>query len=110
MKRSIDFFGRMLEFAVKNPEVSPDRLLVINMRKETFDKILTPARMEIIRTIKKKNPKSVGSLAKLLKRPVEAVSRDLRILENYSILEFIRIGKIKKPKIEKEMILIPLNY
>lgn len=110
MKRSIELFNKMIDFAVQNPEISPDRVLVINLKKETFNKILSPARMEIIRAVKEKKPKTIMDLAKSLGRPMESVSRDLRILENYGIMEYIRSGKTKKPKIEKEMILIPLTY
>ncbi len=102
--------SRMIDFALEKPELSPSKILVISLSKKTSDKVFTPGRMDLVRTIKNDKPKSVSNLAKLVKRPIEAVSRDLRILENYGILEFVRSGKTKKPKIDKEMILIPLNY
>ena len=110
MKNSIEIVSKMIDFAIENPEASPDRVLVINMKKDTFEKLLTPSRMEIIRTIKRTNPQTVGELARKIKRPMESVSRDLRILESYGILELIKTGKTKSPKIKKEMILIPLTY
>lgn len=110
MKKGLGFFEKMIDFSVKYPELSPDRVLVINMKKETFSKVLTPSRMEIIKTIKKNSPESVMQLAEQLNRPIESISRDLGVLERYGILEFVIGGKTKKPKIEKEMILIPLNY
>ena len=108
--KSLQLFEKMIDFAVENPELSPDRILIINLKKKTFNKVLTPARMEIIKAIKETKPKTVMDLAGYLGRPLESVSRDLKILENYGILEFIRTGKTKMPKIEKEMILIPLDY
>lgn len=108
MKDSIKMFGKMIDFALQDPEGSPDRVLVINMRKDAFEMILTPARMEIINAIRENKPKTVGNLAKYLKRPIESVSRDLKILENYGILGLTRTGRTKTPRIEKEMILIPL--
>ena len=108
MKSSVKLFEKLLDFAVENPEISPDRLIIVNLRKDAFNKLFTPSRMDIIRTIKESNPKTVRDLANHLGRPLESVSRDLKILENYGILEFIRSGRTKKPKIDKEMILIPL--
>ncbi|HLC77164.1 MAG TPA: hypothetical protein VJH04_03080 [archaeon] len=102
--------SRMIDFALENPELSPSKVLVINLGKNTLEKVLTPSRMNLIRTIRESNPKSVSNLARLVKRPIEAVSRDLSILENYGIMEFVRNGKTKKPKIENDMILIPLTY
>lgn len=110
MKASVKLFGKLLDFAVENPEVSPDKLIIMDLKKETFNKLFTPSRIDIIYAIKEIKPETVNELAKYLKRPLESVSRDLRILESYGILEFVRSGKTKKPKIEKEMILIPLAY
>ena len=110
MKDSIKMFDKMIDFALQYPDASPDRVLVINIKKETFEKILSPARMNIIRAVKETKPKTVKELASYLKRPLESVSRDLGVLESYGILEFIRHGKTKTPKIEKKMILIPLVY
>lgn len=108
-KKSLEMFDRMVEYALKNPEASPDRLLVLSMKQETLDKIFTPKRMEIMRTIKSKNPSSVGVLAKEVNRPVESVSRDLKILENYGLLGLTQEGKRKKPTLERDALLVPLT-
>jgi len=76
---------------------------------KSLEKILTPGRMELLRTITEKKPKSVGELAKSVKRPLESVSRDLGILTNYGLLSLIKVGKTKKPEIEKDMLMIPLK-
>jgi len=101
--------SRMIDFALEKPELAPSRLLVINMGKENLEKILTPARMELVRTVKENKPESVGELAKMVKRPVESVSRDLKILENYGLLAFVQVGKHKRPKIEKDVLMVPLT-
>lgn len=76
---------------------------------KNIEKILTPKRMELIRSIKGKKPKSIGDLSKRLKRPPESVSRDLRILHSYGFLEFIQIGKQKIPRITKDLLMVPLT-
>jgi len=45
----------------------------------------------------------VIELSMIVKRRQEAVSRDLTILHNYGVLEFARIGKTRKPIVEKDI-------
>lgn len=105
----IELFGNLIENAIKHPELTPDRVVIISLSEEEKNRILTPERLKLIRTIKKHNPKSVGKLAKLVDRRVDAVSRDLKILQNYGFLELLQIGKVKRPKIEKDILIIPLT-
>lgn len=109
MRKSLELMNKMIDYALENPEASPDRILIIDMDKKTWENIITPSRIELIRIISQKNPKSVGELAKLVNRPVESISRDLKILENYEILELIQIGKMKKPVIKKDVLMVPLT-
>lgn len=109
MDRTDRMVSRMIDFALEKPELAPSRVLVINLSKSTLEKVLTPGRMNLVRKIREKKPKSVGELAKLMNRPIESVSRDLRILENYGLLSLVQIGKIKKPEIDKDVLMIPLN-
>lgn len=101
--------NRMIDFALEKPELAPSRVLIINLSKKSLEKILTPCRMGLIRTIIGKKPKSVGALAKIVNRPVESVSRDLKILENYGLLAFVQSGRQKVPEIEKDVLMIPLT-
>ena len=109
MKESVKLLDKMLEAAIRHPEITPDRVLIISMDKERMAGILTPARLQLIETIKQKQPESVGELCELTKRPIESVSRDLSVLNNYGILEFVQVGRIKRPVIEKDMLLVPLT-
>ncbi len=109
MGKGLELFTKMVKFSVEYPDLAPDRLLIIDMGKETFEKILSSSRLELIRAINEKSPKSVGELAEILDRPVESISRDLKILSNYGILKLIQVGKVKRPVIEKDMLLVPLT-
>lgn len=109
MNKTDKMVSRMIDFALERPELSPSRVLVVSLSKGTLEKILTPGRIDLIREMREKKPESVGELAELVKRPLESVSRDLNILENYGILSLVKSGKTKKPEIEKDMIMIPLN-
>lgn len=108
-KESIKMFDKMLDFAVKHPDITPDRVLVISMKEDTLKTIFTQSRIELIKTVKSKSPHSVGELADMLDRPVESVSRDLKILENYGLLELVQVGKLKQPVVEKDTLLIPIT-
>ncbi len=107
--KGIEVYSKLVDFAIEHPELAPDRVLVIHGNKKEFKKILSPSRLELIEIIREKDFQSVGEVAKYVNRPVESVSRDLKILSNYGILELVRIGKRKKPVIEKDMLLIPLT-
>ena len=109
INKGLELFSNLVNFSVEYPDLAPERVLIMDMSKESFEKILSPSRLDLIRTINMKNPKSVGELADILDRPVESISRDLKILSNYGILELVQIGKTKKPVIEKDMLLVPLT-
>lgn len=98
----------MLMEGLKHPELMPERLVVISFSEQEKNNILTPARLGLIRNIRERNPESVKALAGIVKRRVDAVSRDLKVLGNYGLLEFVRNGKHKAPKVQKEALLIPL--
>ncbi len=102
-------FSRMIDYALERPQSAPSRVLVVSLTKSNIEKILTPARVEIVRTIVKEKPKTVGALVRLLKRPKESVSRDLRILSNYGLLSFVQAGREKTPRVEKDVITMPLT-
>ena len=109
MDRIDRMVSRMIDFALEKSEIAPSRVLIISLSKKSLEKVLTPCRMDLVRTIGEKKPKSVGELARAVKRPLESVSRDLRILENYGLLSLAKVGKIKKPEIEKDVLMIPLR-
>lgn len=100
---------RMIDYALKKPGDAPSRVLIVNFSKTSIDKILTPARTEILRAIMQKKPETVGELVKDLRRPKEAVSRDLKILENYGLISSTKSGRQKRPKVEKDIIAMPLK-
>ena len=71
-------------------------------------RVATPARMELLREVESRPPKSVGELARRLGRPIEAVSKDLRVLSGYGLLEMAKEGRIKRPRVEKDLLVVPL--
>lgn len=106
---SMELFDKLIDFALEYPELAPDRVIVMSLSKKTLEKVLTPARMQLIRMIKDRKPRSVSQLAKIAGRPIQSVSRDLRILSFYGFLEFDRVKKQRIPKIEKDILIVPLT-
>ena len=105
-KHGFEDMERILEFQLRYPEIAPERVVILELNQETLSRIFTPARIELIRAIKKYQPNTVNILCKIVKRGKESVSRDLKILENYGILDMIRSGKTKKPVYAKEAIIL----
>ncbi len=97
-------FKAMLE----DPEGTPDKVLFLDLSKEKLSMLFSPAKLEILKKLKEKKFGSVGGLAKELNRPVESVSKDLKLLQAYGLLELVQKGKQKIPKLEKELLIMPI--
>ena len=70
---------------VKNRKTKSEERIVLTSISD-LNKIITPARLKLIRTIKKKNPKSISVLAKLLGRDRANVYRDHKYLEGLGLI------------------------
>lgn len=80
---------------------------------EDMAKVLTPNRVELLETIKKKNPESIYELAKLVGRDQGNVTKDVNLLQKEG---FIKIEKTKEgrekaePKVEEEGIEMLIKF
>jgi len=70
-----------------------------------FD-VLTEKRVQILRTIRKSEPCSIRELAKIVDRNISNVFEDLKLLDNFDLIDFIQDGRKKKPVIKHETIII----
>lgn len=57
---------------------------------EGFRKALTPKRLELLRFIKDKQPKSLQELSRLTKRDMKSIVTDIEILENLDLIDMRR--------------------
>tara|TARA_Y100000310_G_scaffold342430_1_gene445664 strand:- start:5 stop:379 length:375 start_codon:yes stop_codon:yes gene_type:complete len=74
---------------------------------EVMRKILTPRRIELLKIIKHKHPKSIYELAKLLGRDPKSVNTDITILHQLGMLDLEHITKgreIIKPIVDYDKI------
>lgn len=62
-------------------------------------KFLTPKRLELLRVIRHKKPRSIYELAKLVDRTSENVNTDLKFLEQLGFVEVTKVKEIRKKSI-----------
>jgi len=65
--------------------------------KELAKKILTEKRIEIIETVQEEKVESIRDLCRKLDRDQSIVTRDLKLLKKYGIIEFNKEGNSKVP-------------
>ncbi|HIH21820.1 MAG: helix-turn-helix domain-containing protein [Candidatus Diapherotrites archaeon] len=70
--------------------------------------IVSSERLRLMKALSEEKGASINKIAKKLKRPREAVSRDLHLLEQKGFVRLERKGKEIKPKIQLEKIVIPI--
>ena len=108
INKKFDMFIKFLERALDVPEIFPDEVIFLPLTDDEWKMIFTERRIELIKTITEKKPKSVNELAKLLKRHQEAISRDLKYLQNMGLIKIEQKGKNRFPMINKKLIVTPL--
>lgn len=59
---------------------------------ESFRQFFTAKRLELLRVIKHRNPKSIYELAKLTKRDFKSVVSDIKILEKYNMIDTKKVA------------------
>jgi len=109
MSKADELFSKMIDLAIERPEMVPEKVLFITGDMESISKILSPARMKLMAVISRKKPKNIGELAEEVGRPLQSVSRDLAVLRGWGFIEFVRSGREKTVRLEKDMIMIPLT-
>lgn len=108
----LDSFIGFVRDLVRHPEKLnkyPNESLVLPLDRRDASEIFTPKRMELVTVIKEKHPDKVHDLADLVRRDINSVLRDLRILEKHGIVFLEKTGRTVRPVVEREVILIPLT-
>ena len=62
-------------------------------------KFLTSKRLQLLRVIRYKKPKSIYELAKIVKRTPENVNTDIKFLEQLGFVEVTRIKDVRKKSV-----------
>jgi len=107
-KEAMDLIWRMIEDSLERPELYPDRLTVIALSDAIKSRVFTPGRLQLIKALREKPALSVSDLAKRVRRPLASVSRDLKVLQAYGVVELRRNGRVTVPTLIPTHIVIPL--
>jgi len=83
-----------------------DRFAVISLSEEEQGRLITPKRLELIRTLRDRGELTVSQLAELLDRRLDTISRDLKALAKHGIVEFKREGRTKRVRLATDIILL----
>jgi predicted transcriptional regulator len=78
---------------------------------DTMRSILTNKRLLILKTIKKKNPKSIYELAKILERDIKNINQDLKLLSDVGLVTLEKMETDKKrviPHVDYSKILLEI--
>ena len=108
LNSKFDAVKSLIDRTIENPNLIPDNVVVFALTDEEITQIITKKRLELIETIKKKKPATINKLAEMVKRRVEAVDRDIKLLEEFELISLERHGREVTPKIIKEAIILPL--
>jgi len=105
----LELFRGMIEEAMERPDLYPDRLTVIALSDALKAKLFTPRRLQLIAALQDRPVASISELAERLKRPVASVSRDIRVLHAYGLVDLKQEGRSKAPVLIPTHIVIPLG-
>lgn len=79
---------------------------VHTLRRDTAEQVLTEERMRLIKEIATGDVESVRDLARRTGRNVSIVSRDLKTLVEADVVEYEKVGNMKKPVLAHENIFV----
>jgi len=99
---------RFFDEVWQKPDKFPNKSVVLSLRDEEITRIFTKKRLQLIRIIQTKKITFLSELTKLTKRELPAIDRDLKILEGFGIGELEKVGRIIKPSVKKELLIVPL--
>lgn len=105
-RAGLELFGELVQRAFRDPEGTPDRLTVISLADEEQDRLITPRRLELIRTLRDRGELTISELASEVGRRLDVVSRDLHALAKHGIIELDREGRTKRVRLATELILL----
>lgn len=92
----------------KHPKKTPGKVLLLSLSKEELPKLFTKKRLELVELIKRRSGATMSQIAKITKRELSAVERDLKILEGLGIVTLNKTGRDVRPSIDKEVLILPL--
>ena len=104
----MEIFNELKRISKQFEELS--NAIVFNPFNDDFMDLFTKKRIELIKEIMRSNPKSIRELAMLVDRNIKNVFEDLKILHNFNIIDFQKIGKCKRPILKRKTIIFKFSW
>ena len=103
-------YASFIKSIINNPELLdalPQKVVFFDYGNiDIWTHLFTPKRMELLKIIHEKNPRSIKELAKLTNRKKENVHRDLELLQEYSLVKIKKHNHCAEPKVLKNAVII----
>lgn len=106
--RKFNAIKQILDAEINGEIDLPSKTAIFALTDDELTSLITKKRLELIKTIDKKNPKSIQQLADYVNRKLPAVDRDIKLLVKYDIIKTIRTKKGVQPILTKEILILPL--
>lgn len=100
--------SQLLDQVLDDPDSFPDRAVIFLWSDEELSSLFTKERLKLLRKVKEKAYDSITELAYELERDVSMVRKDLKLLEEYSLVKLEKQGTRVKIYSDKEGIYISL--
>ncbi|MBD3312125.1 hypothetical protein GF352_01565 [archaeon] len=81
------------------------KAMIVDPFSDDFFDVFTRKRIELVKAIMDNEPRSIRALAQRVERDIKNVFNDLKLLHNFRIIEFKKIGRCKKPIVKKKTII-----
>lgn len=101
---AVQTFEKLLEGLYEKPEDYPNSITFLPL--ETAKEILTPAKLEVVRSLKEKDVDSLSNLAKELDRPLSSLSVDCKELEDQGLIQLEKEANKKRPSLGKDHLVV----
>lgn len=79
---------------------------VLVLSRESGERILSPSRLELLDRLRAGDVESVRSLADDLDRDKAGVSRDLALLAEHDVVEYVDAGRAKVPVLKHDTVVV----
>lgn len=89
-------------------DVSGDRLVAFE-DAAAVQRLLTPKRLELLKSVMREPPASLRQLARRLDRSPSEVNSDVHLLADYGIIELATVGRAKQPRVPYEAVEIEVR-
>jgi len=94
-----EFDKEVLRFIKKPQLVDKEPETVLFFTPEQFSRAFTSNRVKLMKTIEEIKPRTMNELAKSVKRPQGAVSRDVNALSRIGLIKIRQSGSFRKPEV-----------